>query len=82
MSWVVVGTYHRLLGEELDLLDGLGGTLLEGLAVELYVASSKKVSIRRSFFFFSSFFFSVIVAAAINRSHGSVSGRDYGGWWY
>ena len=49
-----MGSYHGLVCERLDLLDGLGGTLLEGAAVQL----GDTVSIRflgrgRLSFFFS-----------------------------
>lgn len=34
-----MGSYHGLVCERLDLLDGLGGTLLEGAAVQLRTQS-------------------------------------------
>jgi hypothetical protein len=39
----VLATYHGLVGELLDLLDGLGGALLEGLAVELCKAATSAI---------------------------------------
>lgn len=40
-AWCLwVSTYHGLLGESTDLLDGAGSPLLEGNAVDLYTVSA------------------------------------------